>query len=75
MLDISKLLEEIKQSPYDEITVYAPHSGVLTFTDAKEGDKVLGRGGAWQEKPGTKLAVLERERNPRPVECRDKGEI
>ena len=75
MLDISKLLEEIKQSPYDEITVYAPHSGVLTFTDAKEGDKVLGRGGAWQEKPGTKLAVLERERNPRPVECQDKGEI
>ena len=75
MLDISKLLEEIKQSPYDEITVYAPHSGVLTFTDVKEGDKVMGRSGAWQEKPGTKLAVLERERNPRPVECQDKGEI
>ena len=75
MLDISKLLEEIKQSPYDEITVYAPHSGVLTFTDVKEGDKVMGRSGAWQEKPGTQLAVLERERNPRPVECQDKGEI
>ena len=75
MLDISKLLEEIKQSPYDEITVYAPHSGVLTFTDVKEGDKVMGRSGAWQEKPGTKLAVLERERNPSPVECQDKGEI
>ena len=75
MLDISKLLEEIKQSPYDEITVYAPHSGALTFADVKEGDKVMGRSGAWQEKPGTKLAMLERERNPRPVECQDKGEI
>ena len=35
----------------------------------------MGRSGAWQEKPGTQLAVLERERNPRPVECQDKGEI
>ena len=75
MLDISKLLEEIKQSPYDEITVSAPHSGVLTFADIKEGDKVTGRTGAWQEKPGTVLATLERERNPKPVECQDKGEI
>ena len=75
MLDISKLLEEIKQSPYDEITVSAPHSGVLTFADIKEGDKVTGRTGAWQEKPGTALATLERERNPRSVECQDKGEI
>ncbi len=75
MLDISKLLEEIKQSPYDEITVSVPHSGVLTFADVKEGDKVTGRSGSWQEKPGTVLAVLEREHNPRPVECQDKGEI
>ena len=75
MLDISKLLEEIKQSPYDEITVSAPHSGVLTFANIKEGDKVTGRTGAWQEKPGTALATLERERNPRLVECQDKGEI
>ena len=73
MLDISKLLEEIKQSPYEEITVSTPHCGVLTFADIKEGDKVAGRSGAWQEKPGTALASLDRERNPRLVECQDKG--
>ncbi len=75
MLDISKLLEEIKQSPYDEITVYAPHCGVLTFTDIQEGAKVTGRNGTWLEKPGSILANIERERNSRPVECADKGEI
>lgn len=75
MLDISKLLEEIKQSPYEEITVFAPHSGVLTFADIKEGDRVIGRTGTWQEKPGTTLATLERERNPTAVTCQDKGEI
>lgn len=75
MLDISKLLEEIKQSPYDEITVCAPHCGVLTFTEVQEGAKVTGRTGVWQERPGTVLANIERERNPRPVECVDKGEI
>ncbi len=75
MLDISKLLEEIKQSPYHEITVSSPHSGVLTFADIKEGDRVVGRSGVWQEKPGTALATLERERNPRLVEGQDKGEI
>ena len=75
MLDISKLLEEIKQSPYDEITISTPHSGVLTFADINEGDKVVGRSGAWQERPGTTLALLDRERNPRAVECQDKGKI
>ena len=75
MLDISKLLEKIKKSPYEEITVLTQHSGVLSFADLKEGDRVYGRSGAWQEKPGTVLAVLERERNKINVECQDKGEI
>ena len=31
MLDVSTLLEEIQASPYAEIPVTAPHSGILTF--------------------------------------------
>ena len=75
MLDISKLLEEIQASPYAEITVTAPHSGILTFPDFKVGSRVTGPTGEWKEKEGTLLATLERERNPRPLFAAEKGEI
>jgi hypothetical protein len=76
MLDISALLEEIKASPYEEIVVVAPHTGVVTFPDAiQEGVRVLGPTGTWKEKEGTVLAVLERECNPRSLFCPEKGEI
>lgn len=76
MLDISALLEEIKASPYEEITVRAPHSGLVTFAEGLEpGAELLGPTGDWKERPGTLLAVLERERNPRPVTCPERGEL
>lgn len=76
MLDISALLEEIKASPYREVTVRTPHCGVVTFPDSPvSGDPVCGPGGEWKEKPGTLLATLERERNPKPVLCPEKGEL
>ena len=64
MINISALLDEIKASPYREIVIRTPHTGVVTFADIKEGDEVLGPQGQWKEKPGTRLATLERERNP-----------
>lgn len=76
MIDISALLEEIKASPYDEVTVRAPHCGVVTFSDSPvPGDVVFGPRGEWKEKPGTLLATLERERNPKPVLCTERGEL
>lgn len=76
MLDISAVLEEMKASPYEEITVRAPHSGVITFPESLQpGAPVSGPSGVWKEKPGTLLATIERERNPQPILCPEKGEI
>ena len=75
MINISALLDEIKASPYREIVIRTPHTGVVTFADIKEGDEVLGPQGQWKEKPGTRLATLERERNPKPICSPEKGII
>jgi len=74
-MDISALLDEIKAAPYREIVIAAPHSGVLAFADVKPGDKAHGPQGQWKEKPGTLVAILERERNPKPIYAPEKGEI
>lgn len=75
MLDISALLDEIKASPFREINIKAPHSGKISFENLKPGDEARGPGGQWKEKPGTKIATLERERNPKPLFAPEKGEI
>ncbi len=76
MLDISAVLEEIKASPYEEITVRAPHTGIVSFPEGlAPGDSVHGPTGSWKEKPGTTLASIERERNLRAIRCTEKGEI
>ncbi len=75
MLDVSKLLEEIQASPYAELVVTAPHSGTVTFPDLSKGSRVIGPTGTWKEKPGTLLATLERERNPKPIYAAERGEV
>ncbi len=75
MLDISRLLEEIKQTPFDEVKIHSPWSGVVSFADINEDDPVSGPSGSWLEKPGTMLASVERERNPKPVRAPEKGRV
>ena len=75
MINISALLDEIKASPYREIVISTPHTGKVTFSDIKQGDKVVGPQGQWKEKPGTLIATLERERNPKPICAPEKGEV
>lgn len=75
MLDISKLLEEIKASPYEENIVRAPHTGLVTFDNLQVGNKVFGAGGTWKEIPGTLLAAILREHNKKPIRATQKGEI
>ena len=75
MLDISRLLEEIKQTPFDEVKIYSPWSGVVSFANINEDDPVSGPSGSWLETPGTMLASVERERNPKPVRAPEKGRV
>lgn len=75
MLNVTALLDEIKASPYEEVQILAPHTGTVTFADIQEGDRVHGPQGVWQEKPGSLLVTLERERNPKPLVAPQKGEV
>ena len=75
MLDVTTLLDEIKASPYEEIQIVAPHTGTVTFPPLKEGDRVHGPQGMWQEKPGTLLLTIEREHNPKPIYAPQKGHV
>lgn len=74
-MDISALLDEIKAAPFREIVISAPHCGIITFAKLKPGDMAHGAQGQWKEKPGTMIATLERERNPKPINAPEKGEI
>ena len=67
MLDVTGLLESIKAEPFTEMPVRAPHTGVISFSGVREGDKVMGPCGEWKEVPGTRIATITRERNPKPV--------
>ncbi len=76
MLEINKILDEIKASPFEELTVCAPHTGRVYFPDSlEEGQFVSGISGTWNEKPGTLLATIEREKNPKSITSPEKGEI
>lgn len=75
MIDISALLDQIKASPYREISIVTPHTGRVTFCGINTGDKVSGPQGQWKENPGTQIAILERERNPKPVNAPEKGDV
>ncbi len=75
MLDISSLLEEIKQHPYTDLSIYTPHTGYLEFGAYNEGDKVKDASGEFKEIPGSKLAVITRENNPRFIYATQKGLI
>ena len=75
MQDISTFLEDMKASPYEEVIVRAPHTGVVHFTAPAVGTRVLGASGEWGERPGTPLAVLTREHNPKNIAAPQKGEL
>ena len=75
MRDITKLLEQLKASPYEVIHITAPHTGRVNFAKIQPGDVVYGPRGAWKERPGTQIAILDRERNPKAVCAPQQGII
>jgi len=75
LLNITEMLDQIKASPFEEIVVRAPHTGVVEFVQNKTGAKVAGPSGTWKEKPGTLLARLTREGNVKPIHSFQKGVV
>ena len=75
MLNVKELLEELKASPYEEIEIRTPHTGMVQFVGLNLGDRVLGPSGKWHEKPGTLLANLTREKNKKPISATQKGVV
>lgn len=75
MLNIKELLDKVKASPYREIVVNAPHTGIVEFAGLKPGDQVHGREGEYKEKAGTLLANLTREKNKKAICAPEKGEV
>jgi hypothetical protein len=75
VLDVSKLLEEISEAPFEEMDVLSPHCGVLTFAELKEDDQVAGPSSDARQAKGTLLAAIERERNKRPIHAQQKARI
>nr|WP_203529393.1 biotin attachment protein [Pseudodesulfovibrio sp. JC047] len=74
-MNIKELLDKVKASPYREIVIRAPHTGVVEFAGLKQGDMVRGPRGDYMEKPGTLLAHLTREKNKKSILAPEKGEI
>lgn len=74
-MDIKEILRRLHASPFEEIVVRAPHSGIIRFAITESGARVFGPSGTWREKPGTLMARLEREGAVRPVCAPQKGEV
>ncbi|MBI9081277.1 MAG: biotin attachment protein [Pseudodesulfovibrio sp.] len=75
MLNIKELLDKVKASPYREIVIHAPHTGVVEFAGLKPGDRVQGLTGDYKEKPGTLLASLTREKNKKSITAPEQGQV
>lgn len=75
MIDVKELLRELRETPYEQIVIRAPHSGQVEFVADRPGAKVVGPSGTWKEKPGTLLARLEREKNKKSIFAPQKGEV
>ena len=67
MLNVKEMLDELNASPYEEIEIRTPHTGVVDFVGLAPGDRVTGPSGKWLERPGTLLANLTREKNKKPI--------
>ncbi len=74
-MDVKEILRRLHASPYEEISVRAPHCGVARFAILDTGARVQGPSGTWREKPGTVIVRLEREGAVRPIEAPQGGEI
>ena len=73
-INLNALLRQYRSHPYEEFRVETPHTGIITFR-VKDGEMVSGPSGAWKERPGTLLFLLEREKNIKKITAMMGGEV
>lgn len=73
-IDFDEIIGKYKNDPYNYEDVLAVHTGRVQFKVA-DGDDVEAPSGEWQQKPGTVLYEINRERNPKLISAQIKGTI
>ncbi|MCB2182194.1 MAG: hypothetical protein KQH63_09230 [Desulfobulbaceae bacterium] len=73
-IDYDQVLGDYRKDPYGYVDICTPHTGQIRF-NVRLDDKVEGITGKWRHIPGTKLSVLTREGNAKPVFATSRGVI
>ncbi len=73
-IDFDAVINRYRSDPYDYLDVTTPHTGRVTFK-VSEGQEVAGPGGKWNHHPGTLLYILNREKNPKPMNSLTNGVV
>lgn len=73
-IDFDGILSKYRSDPYDYVDICTNHTGRVRFK-VKKGDSVTGPSGEWRHILGSRLFVLDRERNPKPIFCLTNGVV
>ena len=73
-IDFEDILSAYRSDPYDYKDIHTIHTGRIRFQVRKE-ENVDGPSGEWRHIPGSKLFILERERNPKPFHSPTNGVV
>jgi len=65
-IDYDAILSKYHEDPFGYVDIFTRHTGVVQFQVGLD-DKVKGISGKYHHKPGTRLCVITRERNDKPV--------
>lgn len=65
-IDFDEILNQYRTDPYGYVDIHTIHTGQIRFR-IKDGEEVKGPSGQWHHIRGTKLYVLHREGNNKPI--------
>ena len=73
--NVSDIVAQLEQNPYQILPVYAKYSGILHYNNIQEGTTVLPVMGKWKEIPATVLATITREKIDKLICAEKKGVV
>ncbi len=73
-INFDEIIDKYRSDPFEYTDIVTPHTGRVKFK-VTEGKEVNGTGGKWNHHPGTLLYVLNRERNPKPINSLTNGVV